>query len=1109
MKITSMALTNITSFRGKHYVDFSDIASQSDLFAITGPTGAGKSTLLNAMAMAIFSDNVKGLSAPDLVTMGEASGAITLCLEINGDQYRVEWSCQVLKKDGTPRAKPTSTSRLYKNEEQIEDRLENIINLDFKQFNQVIVLNQGKFSEFLTSTFSERKNILEGLLGHKELKDLGKKVRSQKTLLENEIKSLKDQSEQAQLLTPNDLKIIQEKLTGSISSQKELKEKQEIAKQLTGDLTEIVKLVLKERKNNEFIAKQLEKAKDIETDLDALTKDSVNQEKQLHKIKETFKKRKPLLEEARKNDSQRNLATNDLNSASIAIDETREDLKENGSFLEKREEEHQELANSIVAKEKDLLEYNNPSIQSLTKLREALLEIKEIDTQIGIHTQSIKQIEADKSAIETKGRNYQSQKELLLKKFNSEYKSISKEIIDDTFEDVTKNYQHYKDLTTKKNKLYCDFKDRELVCVSELKSVNDSKSNYERKYTELTKKRDQTLQSISELDKEKIILGLLNEKQAQELKQQDLLLKAKAILFNQHSHESGNEERDCPVCTTTKSTNQWIEQFNTLIPSDTEKNHREWEETANQLDKKKNEIHKNTASLKVEEKGLKELQEDLENLKIKSRDLKLEKESLAKKLTDLAFYNNESFQRKLELLNQMQSVFEEIQKERSLWSKNEEQLKKAKDLVSSLLSKRNNISESLKDENEGPVFNSLINATDGITSVNSALKDVHALEKMKEGTIRISVTIDKAKKDQRELRKKAIKLEEQIVQLNTILSKLENEKAKNHYPDNPLQEAEESENEIEELTKSLDRKRKDKNEKQNEFDKNLSQINLLKEQNTEIGNLKTVYLEKLDQGIQQLRKAHLTDEDQPLKKLIELTSQNLDGEIFRDNISLWSEFLNDHLAPFGDLIDKLVSEVISEISGYQTQIKQNELQNQKISALLEQRETLVEKLSELLNLEHYVGKDQFRDFTLAVLEQNLLKVANNEIESLADGRYKLIHAKAGKRSEFLVQDYWQGGLKRKVSTLSGGETFLLSLGLSLGLCEISRGQTEIDCFFIDEGFGTLDSECIEQVLNCLMALQSRGKQIGLISHVKSLTDQIPVRLELSKNNFGESSLTVQ
>ena len=97
---------------------------------------------------------------------------------------------------------------------------------------------------------------------------------------------------------------------------------------------------------------------------------------------------------------------------------------------------------------------------------------------------------------------------------------------------------------------------------------------------------------------------------------------------------------------------------------------------------------------------------------------------------------------------------------------------------------------------------------------------------------------------------------------------------------------------------------------------------------------------------------------------------------------------------------------------------------------------------------------------------------------------------------------------RKVSTLSGGETFLVSLAMALALAELTRGQTQLDSFFIDEGFGSLDQDTIEEVYELLLQLQNSGKQIGIISHVKDLTDRIPVNINLEKKHDGISKIQV-
>ncbi|MCR9205796.1 MAG: hypothetical protein NXH75_14520, partial [Halobacteriovoraceae bacterium] len=236
----------------------------------------------------------------------------------------------------------------------------------------------------------------------------------------------------------------------------------------------------------------------------------------------------------------------------------------------------------------------------------------------------------------------------------------------------------------------------------------------------------------------------------------------------------------------------------------------------------------------------------------------------------------------------------------------------------------------------------------------------------------------------------------------------------------------------------------------------------------------------------------------------------LQGKEGGDPISreILEQFSTDYLDSILSIEKSSLNQKKEEVIVLQTQLKENEKQREKIQEKAKELEKVEKELSRLNFLAPFILKDNFRDFALEVLEETLLELANQEIDSLADGRYQLVHGKAGKKSELIVIDHWQSQSKRKVSTLSGGETFLLSLGLALGLSELTRGQTEVECFFIDEGFGTLDEESISQVLDCLMHIQSRGKQIGLISHVKLLTNQIPVRIELEKNNFGEATLNL-
>ena len=104
-----------------------------------------------------------------------------------------------------------------------------------------------------------------------------------------------------------------------------------------------------------------------------------------------------------------------------------------------------------------------------------------------------------------------------------------------------------------------------------------------------------------------------------------------------------------------------------------------------------------------------------------------------------------------------------------------------------------------------------------------------------------------------------------------------------------------------------------------------------------------------------------------------------------------------------------------------------------------------------------------------------------------------------------VIDRWNANAERPVETLSGGESFLTSLALALALSEMSGGQSQPNSLFLDEGFGTLDTQTLDIVISALEGLRLRGRNIFVISHVEELTRRIPVRISVEKNREREFS----
>ena len=149
---------------------------------------------------------------------------------------------------------------------------------------------------------------------------------------------------------------------------------------------------------------------------------------------------------------------------------------------------------------------------------------------------------------------------------------------------------------------------------------------------------------------------------------------------------------------------------------------------------------------------------------------------------------------------------------------------------------------------------------------------------------------------------------------------------------------------------------------------------------------------------------------------------------------------------------------------------------------------------------------KFSRFAQVLTLRQLVSRANEHLLELAP-RYRLF-ADETRELDLRIIDLYQANANRPMESLSGGESFLASLALALGLSELASRRHSIDSLFIDEGFGTLDAETLEVALAALENLQARGKTIGLISHVELLRERLGACIEVTRGPEGVSSLHV-
>lgn len=206
--------------------------------------------------------------------------------------------------------------------------------------------------------------------------------------------------------------------------------------------------------------------------------------------------------------------------------------------------------------------------------------------------------------------------------------------------------------------------------------------------------------------------------------------------------------------------------------------------------------------------------------------------------------------------------------------------------------------------------------------------------------------------------------------------------------------------------------------------------------------------------------------------------------------------------------DASLKERLDRLTSWHAQLTQCS----KTIAKLEEEYAVVGKLADVASGKTAEGIT-FERFVLAALLDDILAAASLRLRAMSDGRFTLRKAehRADRRSagglDLEVDDAYTGAA-RPVATLSGGETFLASLALALGLADVVQeysGGIQLDTIFVDEGFGSLDPEALDLAYKALVDLQQSGRLVGIISHVPDLKEQISARLEVDRGRTGSSA----
>jgi len=209
-------------------------------------------------------------------------------------------------------------------------------------------------------------------------------------------------------------------------------------------------------------------------------------------------------------------------------------------------------------------------------------------------------------------------------------------------------------------------------------------------------------------------------------------------------------------------------------------------------------------------------------------------------------------------------------------------------------------------------------------------------------------------------------------------------------------------------------------------------------------------------------------------------------------------------------IKERTASIQSELSQLDRELKQLEADRTKYrekALALDMQQKACEKADGDLDYLESASAGEIKRWMQGFMLERLVDQSNHHLDALS-GRYHLSRIPGRDRLALEIVDLKQSKKRRSLRTLSGGESFLVSISMALGLADLAAPKRAIQTLFIDEGFGRLDDEALYNVLSILKNLQSRGKMVGIISHIRQLADEIPTQVRLSLSADGHSQMEI-
>lgn len=1091
MKLLNLKFKNINSLSGENEINFTNPVFTNDgLFAITGKTGAGKSSILDAISLAFYGKtprvDITG-SENAVMTRGEKDCYSEIIFEVAGKKWKSSWKQELTR---TGNLKPVNRIIADFNDKIIADQIRacdtkiiEIIGLTFQQFTKVIMLAQGSFAAFLQADKNDKGELLEQITGTEIYGEISKKVFERNRKEKEKFDKILIELEAIKILSEEEVKTLTDEIAVLEEDKKQFDEelqKIETAKKWLADLSNLQNQI------NEAKQKLPELEEKTKTAKETLEKS----EFALKTAREEQKKHEPVFKKVRELDTKisekEKLLKPILNTISelgkskielsIILGNQNADLeKSQKSLIEKHNwADENKLYEELVSNYSAIERENQLLIASSNEIKNLNVEIADLQKDLRSKETEVKKANEDfdqKDKILTAKTN-----ELEIKK--SELAEIlgGKElfVLQSEKENISSFGIQIKNLIDVENAISTSQK--------EIDDLDDKIKQFEKSNKEISEKINADKETLKSLVSQ---TNLLDE---------NIKLTRTIQSLDEHRHNLKDGE-ECPLCGALEHP---FAKGN--VPQIGEK-----ETELATLKRQQQEI---TNVIQQSERTLAKQVSDKENaLKNKGKEEKYFSDNSAKQteiLTEIKTISSNFLiptgEKKIERLNeiftQKQEELKEINALIRQATDSEKQLVNLRDFEIPALQKEKQASEKTKHDAE--TSQKLANQQFAekqklVKAAQEKYKTEHAtfLGKLKNYKVENIEALKRCLDSWNDNKK-------QIDDLTNLITTLKSNISINN-------------KEFENQTKSINGKQKEKQDIETEKQK-------LFDERKGIFEDKSVEAEesRINKSVEDAESAKTKAEQEKNDTNTELEKNKAivdekEKELLKKKEQKVTEKTNEELKTEFDE-KKTKSDELSQKIGANKQTLKSNAENLKNSGnklmSKEKQQAICNKWGKLNELIGSSDGKKYRNFAQALTFDHLIGLSNKQLQKMSD-RYILNRTGDNTNPfELSVIDKFQNSEERTAQNLSGGEKFIVSLSLALGLANMASKNMSIDTMFIDEGFGTLDSDYLDVALNALSNLQSEGKIIGVISHLTELKERIATHIEVVPSGNGHSKIQI-